>query len=409
MLIIDEFPKLGGNHTNVEIGDYTFDIGSFFFSEDSKFLLHFPEIIPHLHYTGPDSYSIARITPGMKIGSYPIDLDLDVWGGGPLAPLRYFASALYGRLLVDENGSAADFARHWIGDRFFRQSGLKSYMERLFGEDPANIESAFAQKRMRWVKKNARIREFIRAVVNHRRRGKEDQPVRQFVRPRCGFDGVYGAISDRLAERGVEFRLNCDIGRIEGCGETGFRIVLADGSMLRGRRLISTIPLSRSLSLCGLQAPSELRSANLATLFVSFSGRRGFTSNVLYNFTAEGRWKRLTMHSDFYGMENGREYFSVECISRCPDERPETLFSEFGAQAKQVGIFDGELALEGCRVTENAYPVYRHGATAATDDAVGRLGARGILSFGRQGGFDYQPTAGISTLVAEERCRPIMQ
>ena len=68
-----------------------------------------------------------------------------------------------------------------------------------------------------------------------------------------------------------------------------------------------------------------------------------------------------------------------------------------------MGLFDGDLRLEGHRITENAYPVYRQGATAAAEAAIAQLSDIGILSFGRQGGFDYQPTSGVSTVEAERK------
>ena len=49
-------------------------------------------------------------------------------------------------------------------------------------------------------------------------------------------------------------------------------------------------------------------------MFFSFSGRRGFSQSILYNFTHHGAWKRLTVYSDFYGTSDGREFFAVEVI-----------------------------------------------------------------------------------------------
>lgn len=406
VLILDEYPKIGGNHINVDIGRYTFDIGSFFFSENSRFFKHFPELIPLYENRDPGTYSTARITPDLKIGRYPFDFKLDVWGHGPLMPLRYVASALYGRMFFNENCSAEDFARHWIGDRFFQKSGLKHYMIRLFGEDPSRIESEFAHKRMRWIKKNAQAREVIRSVLRRIRNQAPVPIVPQLVRPKEGYQELYGTVKKTLQTHGVEIRLSVELENVKGSSETGFEVSLADGAKLRCHRLISTIPLSRSLPLCGLEAPTQLRTASLISLFVSFSGRREFQSNVLYNFSTDGQWKRLTMHSDFYGKENGREYFSVECIPEDINDPPEKQFAEFKSLVKKIGIFDGELVLEGYRTTKNAYPIFLQGATRAADLARKQLREFGVLSFGRQGGFDYQPTAGVSSVEVERHLAP---
>jgi hypothetical protein len=49
----------------------------------------------------------------------------------------------------------------------------------------------------------------------------------------------------------------------------------------------------------------------------------------------------------------------------------------------------------------NAYPVYTDKLDEQAADAIAALRTLGIESFGRQGGFDYQPTARDTTLKAE--------
>ena len=46
VLIVDEYDHVGGNHIDVQIGEYTFDIGSFIFQDDSPLLRHLPELLP---------------------------------------------------------------------------------------------------------------------------------------------------------------------------------------------------------------------------------------------------------------------------------------------------------------------------------------------------------------------------
>jgi hypothetical protein len=52
-------------------------------------------------------------------------------------------------------------------------------------------------------------------------------------------------------------------------------------------------------------------------------------------------------------------------------------------------------------VLENAYPIYSQRSGEHAARAIRALEAFGIQSFGRQGGFDYQPTARVSTVEAE--------
>lgn len=400
ILMLDDYPELGGNHTSVDIGPYSFDIGSFIFSDASRFLAHFPRMIPLLANQERGTFSSARITPALRLARYPFDIEEDFLRSGPLASVRTLASVLHGRLFRDQDRNAEDFCRYWVGDRFYRQSGLRDYMERLYGEDPARIESAFAHKRLGWVKRNARVKTIIRPLASRVRPRAKAGTERLLVRPQDGFQAMYRVAEEDLKARGVDFRLGAGLARIEGAADRGFVIQLADGTRLGSRQLISTIPLTHSLPLFGLDAPRGLRTANLLSLFVSFAGKRGFDANALYNFSREGRWKRLTMHSDFYGPRNGREYFSVEITQRWAEAEPAAALAEFRSLTERTGIFEGDLQLEGFRLTQHAYPVYLQGATAAAEAATGQLRDIGVLSFGRQGGFDYQPTAAVSADVA---------
>jgi hypothetical protein len=74
---------------------------------------------------------------------------------------------------------------------------------------------------------------------------------------------------------------------------------------------------------------------------------------------------------------------------------------DFVAHVRANGLFDGDLKLEGSMLLENAYPIYSRRSGEYAARAIRALEAFGIQSFGRQGGFDYQPTARVSTIEAE--------
>ncbi|WP_102223812.1 NAD(P)-binding protein [Acidimangrovimonas sediminis] len=403
VLVLDDYPRLGGNHTSVDIGPYTFDIGSFVFSEHTRFLTHFPRMLPLMANQQPGTVSTARISPALRLARYPFDLSEDLLRPGLVSAAAMIGSALHGRLAHDQNLNAESFCRHWVGDRVYRQTGLKHYMTRLLGEDPAQIESDFAHKRLGWIKRNAGAGAVAGRLIARLRPRRARQPGagRLLVRPRAGFEAMYRVAEEDLGARGVTIRTDAGLTRIEPAPGGGNVVHLADGARHETGCLISTIPLHQSLPLCGLDLPGCLPTASLLSLFVSFEGERGFDANTLYNFTHEGRWKRLTMHSDFYGHAGGRAYFSVEIALRAPEADPAQMLAEFRDLADRVGIFRGDLRLEGARLTSHAYPVHLQGASAATSSAIAQLRSAGVLSFGRQGGFDYQPTATVSAYVAE--------
>lgn len=393
VLLLDEYEQLGGNHTSVNIGPYSFDIGSFFFQSDSPFVKHFPELLERYI---PLHYSIARVTPQGKVAAYPFSLKQDVLFAGPVEWTRILSSLLYARCFSDPSANARQFAYYWLGRRFSERSGLTHYMTRFYGIGPEAIESIFAQKRMHWIAENASLKRLYRYC-----RPPKTPPKLQLIRPREGFVHLYEAVEKSIRQRGGEIRLGATIKSIHRHDADSFRLELADGTVFT-KNLISTMPIDKVTALCGLPVEHDLNYVALTSLFYSHRGDRGFPQNILYNFTPEGRWKRLTMHSDFYGLAQDRAYFSLEVVTQSTEPDYEAADRDFRDHVRKHGLFSGDLSLEGARLTKNLYPVYLMGSTDASAAAIKQLNDFGILSFGKQGGFDYQPTTWVSAAVAEK-------
>jgi len=392
LLLLDEYGELGGNHISKNIGAYSYDIGSFFFQAGSPLATHFPEL---MDYYIPSPYSIARITPRGTVAPYPFSIKKDVLAAGPAEWARIGLSLLRARMFTDADANALAFSHYWLGRRFTKRSGLENYMTRFFGVPPSAIEAIFAQKRMRWIKDNASLRK----LYSYSRTKIPPSPM-QYVRPREGFAHLYGAVERSIRERGGEIRLGETINAI-GRDDHGFRIETARGP-IRTSNLISTMPIEKVTALCGIEPERGLTTVALISLFYSFAGDRGFAENVLYNFTHDADWKRLTMHSDFYGLANNRSYFSVEVVTRGAEPDFTNADRDFREHVQKCGLFRGDLSLEGSALTKNLYPIYTTGSGEAAARAIRKLRDFGILSFGKQGGFDYQPTAWVSGIVAEK-------
>lgn len=404
ILVIDEYGHLGGNHIDRHIGPYTFDIGTLIFQDDSPLMRHFPELLPIYH---PVKIDISRVAPDGGIRRYPFSLRDDLLAAGPLEWVRLLGSLAWARLPPARIANAEDYARYWLGQRFFERSGLAQYIERFYGAPAAEIDRVFAEKRMPNIADAASLRKRIARLLGAKKGWDTKQ---EFVRPRGGFQLLYESARQSLTRLGTRFAL----------GER-LRSLSRDGSAFRVRTerldavsdcLLATIPLNRTIELCGLSRVADLPSVELVSLFFSFQGGRGFSSNVLYNFGDSGRWKRVTMASDFYGLAQGREYFTVE-INHVPNgmvlqthELIYGLTADFRADTASKGLFQGDLVLEGSHVLRNAYPIYRNGVMAAAEAAIDSLRDFGIRSYGRQGGFDYLPTARHVTLTVEEKLRP---
>ena len=281
-----------------------------------------------------------------------------------------------------------------------QRSGLESYMERFFGLPAEQVDLTFAEQRMGWISGHASVRSVVDRLVGLARGPAGTVPQnRQLARPPEGFEFLYRPATERLGAAGVTFRLGARMQRLTRTAD-GFRLT-TDDEVLEARRVISTIPLDRALDLCDLRRERSLPNVTLVSLFYSFAGRRGFGSSVLYNFSHQGAWKRLTVYSDFYGQAGGREYFAVEVIGDRVGGSVERAAEDFRDHTAQNGLFAGDLRLEGSHRLTQAYPIYTDGAAERARAAIATLRDFGIESFGRQGGFQYQPTARVSTLEAE--------
>jgi hypothetical protein len=393
VLVVDSYDHLGGNHIDRTIGAYTFDVGSFIFQDDSPLLAHFPELLDHYVPILP---TWGRLNPQGVVTAYPISIRDDILAAGPIGIVRILGSVAFARLFERKVANARDFARFWIGDHLLRRSGLEAYMERFYGLPPDQIDIELAEKRMGWISEHARLTNLARRLLP---RGAPGPTNRQMARPRAGFASLYAPARDRLTARGVTFELGADMQALERT-ENGFALQL-NGGTVTAARAISTIPIDHAGALAGLTTDEPLRTIRLISLFFSFAGRRGFDQSVLYNFAHDGAWKRITVYSDFYGAAGNREYFTAEVIGGPSVSSVGEAEADFRQHVAANRLFDGDLTLEGGFVLDNAYPIYSQGAQQRAEAAIGALRALGVESFGRQGGFDYQPTARVTTLQAE--------
>ena len=393
ILVADEYDHIGGNHIDRTIGDYTFDVGSLIFQDDSPLLKHFPELLPHYVPIDP---KWGRLNPQGVVTDYPISVKVDLIDAGPIEWCRILSSVLVSRLFRGRLRNARDFARYWIGARLLRRSGLERYMERFYGLPAESIDIRFAEKRMLWIKEHSTLRTHLRRRVKP---SENTITNTQLARPKEGFTQLYKPAAERLEARGVTFRLGA---QMQGLQKQGGDFVLeADGRRFTAERVISTIPLEHIQKLCGLQSEDNLQTMTLTSLFFSFAGDRRFRQAILYNFSFDGAWKRLTVYSDFYGRAAGREYFAVEVNAEHVGGSVEVAEQDFRRHVAKNGLFQGDLRLEGSHLLTNAYPVYTDNAYEKVDKTIAALRAFGIESIGRQGRFEYQPTSRDTTLKAE--------
>jgi hypothetical protein len=397
VLVADEYDHIGGNHIDWSCDGYTFDVGSLIFQDDSPLLAHFPEL---LSLYLPIDPKWARLNPQGMITSYPISVRDDILGAGALDTVRIFASVLFARLFQRKMRNAKDFAQYWLGGYLLHRSGLESYMKRFYGIAADEIDIELARKRMLWISEHASLRNLIARAFKPKRKGPTN---RQMARPKEGFRALYRVAAEQLEQRGVTFHLASEMQAIYKVQDR-FHLQVKD-RIFAADQIISTIPIEKAEELCGMTSAQKLDTITLISLYFSFSGERGFSEPIIYNFSHEGAWKRLTVYSDFYGTANGREYFTAEVIANHVCGSIQQAELDFRRHVLANRLFQGDLKLEGGQILKNAYPIYCRGASQHAAEAVRKLRAFGIQSLGRQGAFNYQPTARVSTLEAEAALR----
>lgn len=404
--IIDDYPKLGGNHLSRSIGPYSFDIGAIFFWSDSPLFDMFPRLKAEMT---PIAFSVCRVNPTGDVQAYPYSVQNEFLTAPLRLKLRVLGQIVLKRLRRPRLRNAGDWADYLLGSALFQASGLSHYIQRLYALQPSEVSLEFAHRRMRWIRDKvslphiiaARWRRLLRAASFDR-----SGALVCFARPASGFGPLYDTLRAELSARGIDVLLDAGMRRIDT--GNGFAVWTRHG-VVRSGRLISTLPLNHATDLAGLDRIDEIEamSTSMTTLFCSFDGTRGFDSVVLYNFHASGLWKRLTMHSDYYGRRDGREFFSVEITHRETGLQAATLFADFRHHSASVGLFAGDLRLEGSMLTDFAYPLARIGFETSRDAAIAQLESVMIETLGRQGRLDYIASSTLAvSLVRETLAEP---
>ncbi len=385
--IVEPLARPGGNHQSWDHDEMTFDVGSIFFRTGTPFLRMFPFLAD---ICVPVKPALQRIVDDGGLLTYPFDFRGDFADRGALEKLMILGDITWNRLWQRRPGTAREFVHHRMGSRLGRTTGLLTYMERMFGEPADSLSISLADKRMGQVSRASTLRK-IRKLIRQdpARRAK---PPQHMVRPQAGFAAMYRQIYQHLESQGVRIDLDCAIESIRRSGD-GFTIQTADG-IQQARAVVNTMPLNILCNLADIPVARALPQVSLKTICCSFRGDRNFDGNVLYNFLSTGMWKRMTVHSDFYGKTpDGRAYMSVEFPYRSEIASDIALLEDLRSSTRSVGLFDGDLQMAGSHVTPYAYPVPTIANERTSAEMLEAITAFGICSVGRQGRYDYIPSA----------------
>jgi protoporphyrinogen oxidase len=382
---------LGGFHRNVEINALSYDIGAFTFDRSHNLFKSFPSIVKL--YQSIDN-RFGSITAKNSLDSYPCTLKGYVRDNGLLGLLSTCIEIPFSKLLYWRRNTVPAFVKYYIGNNAYQKTGLKNYIERLYQVSDEDIDIQFAHKRLDCIQSTGSLRK----ITSKKFQGKISvlaPPVATFalVRPKEGFAKIYSELHKLLLADGVTVSLDCEVKSIKKViidQQQKFEIEFANRSTEIYDGVVSTIPIPVISRLIGQPLQKKLKTISLLTLFYRFQGDLNYDYNVLHNFTAEGAWKKITTFSHYYGKQEGDDYFSVE-ITLDQDASPDIAQQQqqFEKHVKSLGLFTGELKLQGSKLTPNAYPVYLNDNVDEIISSKNQLKDWGLFLAGRQGEFDY--------------------
>lgn len=385
--LIEKEERLGGLHRSLCHDGLNFDIGAFLFYRDHQLLLSFPALLDC--FVPTDGISIS-ITPGGNTCIYPLTVK-SYWRENGLARLLLTApDLLVSRVRHRRRDTVPSFAKYYMGGQIYRRSGLKNYIERLYGMKDEEVSLEFALQRLIDVQLYTPT-VVARRILGGMFRRKAETPLELYamVRPPEGFDEVYRLINSTLTELGVSVNLGCNVKSVTP-KHGGFEIDFGDRQEWYDR-VVSTIPIPAMLRLLGIAPQAEFQYTSLVSMF--YTGKMRHDASWLYNFTERGRWKRITVFSTFYGAASGSgDYFTVEVTTQdTSPEHLEMLRLDFETHAAALGLCEPDASPKflDSFITERAYPLFRRGKTEELQAERDRLSAAGIDFVGRQGEFVY--------------------
>lgn len=392
--LIERNSVLGGLHRSVVFDGLAFDIGPFLFPEKHTLFRTFPQIKQQMVRV---SSTFQSLTSKFTIDNYPISIRGYTRDHGYWHCVRDLVSLAWSKWRYRSRNDLSGYVRYYLGSRLYKESGLKNYIERMYGIPDCDVALEFAQQRMGLIEDWASIRRILRRTLRRQKTIFNASPVtpHDLVRPREGFEQLYTEIHRELEARGVTVTTGETLLSIRrGFNEFELNFPSRTESY---DEVVSTIPMESLVGFLGAEHSRELvqlKYVPLFSLFYRFRGEPGFTGTLLHNFTQVGMWKRITMFSAMYGLQAGEHYFVVDGTVHSQSSKDlNVLRKDFENHADQVGLLKGSLHYVGGLVTSHAYPLYQPNNLQRAQKIKQSLQAQGLYLTGRQGEFDYISSA----------------
>ena len=397
--IIESSKTLGGLHKDVEINGLHYDLGAFFFWPFHSMMSLFPGITNLLVAT--ESTKHLSLTRKFNLDVYPLTLKQYIKENG-LGSTVYDILRLFRYRLFHNAGrctNADELLTYYMGF-FYRKTGLKNYIRRLYNMDPEEIGIEFCEKRLGFILERFKMKSFIHSFIRLKWKNfnRFTIAVNAWARPETGFKTLYAYIETTLRKNNCAIIAGDSLAKIHTRQK---RMETASGKILEYDYLISSMPLAATGQLAGIPFEGALPYKALCSLFYESKAEPVPGCFVLYNFSENGNWKRITFHSAYYNQQraaavDARHYFVVESM---PDDI-QTNSSNMAAlldrdfkdsfSGTKWEVHFSKAVLAGHHITLNAYPVldihFEREKVLAFKETMREMD---IYMAGRQGEFEY--------------------
>lgn len=390
--LFEEADRLGGLHWSPIIDGLAYDIGAFVFDPAHAYLQTFPDLIPKMV---PVNHHCTSLQADGVVGPFPFSITGHLHRYGRRSFALDLLDVARCKVTARWRRTVREYCTYYLGRRLYESSGLRHYIERLYGLPESELSLEFARVRLFQLAEQCGLRRNGIRVLARGLMGVRSAPWRCLVRPREGFAPIYQQLHATLERAGVTVALGSNLSAVRPA-PGGFTLAV-DGRNRDFDLVVSTIPMDSLAGLLGLTLPFQPRTMTLASLFYRFRGDLGFDGHCLYNYAPNGTWKRAVVFSNYYGTVAGEHYFTVECTvpEGCTPDA-ERLRRDFEDHVSGWPIFGGRLSFQGSVATPRAYPVLRAGEEEAIRASRRLLESTRILLAGRQGRFAYASSAGVS-------------
>ncbi|MGJ5672060.1 MAG: NAD(P)-binding protein [Nostochopsis sp.] len=392
--LIEKETILGGVHKDIKIEGLHFDIGTFFFDTSHTAFKVF-ELKEQMWYI--QDFNCLSLTNNGNLDLYPVTIKgyIKEWGVNNflLDALVMIFYRIKHKLSRKDFICVDDELEYYFGP-FYRKTGLRKYVQRLYGMSPSEIGLQFSKKRLKYVTDQFRFNQIFKKIVSFQfgKLNKWRMVPSIYARPISGFSAMYSHIAEELRNNDINLNLGDPIQKILIEEK---KIVTKEDKVYTYDHLLSSIPLELLCKFCNVPLNLKLEYKPLYTLFYISEEEPIPDCHVLFNFREQGFWKRVTFHSCYY-KNTDKHYFNVESIPNevhLREPNGVNLLDQDFRKAFVNTLWEEKfqnMKLAGHHLTPNAYPIYKTDFDVnALQEIKQYFASKDIYLIGRQGEFDY--------------------